>query len=62
VVDPRVDWDLLKTDDLKCSFVQKQASAADVLLGGTEKTTYYRRLDVKYFERKGVRLRTLVLV
>lgn len=62
MADPRIDWDLLKTDDVKLSFVQRQASAADVLLGGTKETTYYRRPDVEYFKRKGVRLRTFILV
>lgn len=62
VADPRIDWDLLKTDSKDGSFVQREATVAEVILLETDEVTYYRRPDAGYFERKGVSLRTLDLV
>jgi hypothetical protein len=57
VADPRIDWDLLKTDSKEHSFVQRAAGP-----GEAEGVTYYRRPDAAYFERKGVTLENLDFV
>ncbi|CZR65729.1 uncharacterized protein PAC_15629 [Phialocephala subalpina] len=61
VADPRIDWDLLKTDSKERSFVQREATVAEFIFGADE-VTYYRRPDAEYFERKGVALRNLDFV
>jgi len=63
VVDPRIDFDLLRTD------VEEDAWVWKAELDVNEPTpreaiglTYYKRPDVEYFKKKGVSLRTFDLV
>lgn len=61
VADPRIDWELLKTDSEERAFVQR-AAAATMSPGEADDVTFYRRPDAGYFERKGVTLGNLDFV
>ena len=63
VADPRIDWDLLKTDGKEDAFVQRAEAPAIVSgPGKADNVTSYRRPDVVYFANLGVALANLDLV
>lgn len=57
LLDPRIDWDLLRVEGKEYSFV-KAASTT----GAAGDVTMYKRPDAAYFENKGIKLRDFHLV